>query len=546
MTQVSEGVWWISTGLIIPDSETKFYINGSTCSELRIGKNINDVSLSGYPIVNNTKLVCWVSGASGSFSQSGTITLYNPIHDTSMNNFQLVSLSGLSYCSVYNLSLDSTKYYLTFPKADYITVNNITITNGDPVYGGGLKNFDVNNCVFSNISTRNTGDYTNPATGSYGLSFSGSNNIVKDCIFNGSAWSTFNIFTGDTDNPSNNTIMNVTVINSGHNGFEVEGNNSTFKNISVYSSNAHNFFQVGKQDWQKMSVNNTYENIYSYNPGTSSFKISEGSDNITVKNITIIGNGFEIDDASNSTVINCSQDGNAPIKPYDQCGYRTTIWSGYFSYNRDHTVIDSSFTNNVYVGIYQVICQSLHIINCDYTHIVSDRYHPNDYTTYYYPNITVKNLQGVPVQNAVITVNTSALNGFGKSQKSFFTDSKGKLYSYGNRTNWLAIPDVIGNESSTISCITNITAAKNGKMDSTTVDPISSWYSPNPASLKGPEIVLTLDTDSSVPGTYSPEEVNQEGAVKIKRWDGILNYFDSKIINEILNLRLAASTLQTS
>jgi hypothetical protein len=119
----------------------------------------------------------------------------------------------------------------------------------------------------------------------------------------------------------------------------------------------------------------------------------------------------------------------------------------------------------------------------------------------------VKNLQGLPVQNAVITVNTSALNGFGKSQTSFYTDSNGKLYSYGNRTNWLAIPDQIGNETSTTYCITNITASRSGKTNSTTADPSSSWYSPNPASLNGSEIVLTLDTNSSVSETYSPYDL---------------------------------------
>jgi hypothetical protein len=500
MTQVSPGVWWISTGLMIPESETKFYINGSTCSELLIGKNIKGASLFGYPVIDHTKLICWVSGAPASFSQSGTITLYNPIHDTIMNNFQLVTLTGLSYCSVYNLSMDSTKYYLTFPKADYITVDNITITNGDPVYGSGLKNFDVNNCVFSNISTKNTGDYTNPATGSYGLSFSGSNNIVKDCIFNGSSWSTFNIFTGSAENPSNNTIINVTVINSGHNGFEVEGNDSTFKNISVYNSNAHNFFQVGKQNWQKMSVNNTYENIYSYNPGTTGMKISEGSDNISVinytANLTTVNSiGLSIDDCSNATLINCTVNGNKK----GLCGVQLTRWSGTFYYDKDHTIIDPNFYNCTYTDIYDYYSTNLHIINSQESIISSN----GDYTSYYYPNITVKNSQGQPVQDAVITVNTSALNGLGKYQKSFFTDSNGKLYDNGNRSNWLAIPDVIGNESSTIYCSTNITAAKNGQTDSTTVDPSNSWYSPNPASFKGPEIVLTLDTDSSVLGTFS-------------------------------------------
>jgi PKD repeat protein len=122
-----------------------------------------------------------------------------------------------------------------------------------------------------------------------------------------------------------------------------------------------------------------------------------------------------------------------------------------------------------------------------------------DYTTYYYPSLIVKASDGTPIQGAAITVNTSAVNGFGKIQTTFYTDSNGKLYDSGNRSNWLAIPDQKVDSSATTSYVTKITATKNGKTVYATVDPSSSWYSQNPASLQGSEIVLNLDATGSSP-----------------------------------------------
>jgi hypothetical protein len=508
MTQVSPGVWWISTGLIIPESAIKFYINSSTCSELRVGVNSRSGSIYGYPIIDNTKLVCWVDGAPADFNYSGRFEVVNnPFHDVTINNFQKIVCYNMSHKSFYNISVENMKYFFSFqPVVESCTINNVTIKNGDRVYGCGFRYVYANNCTFSNITTENIADYTNPSAASYAFAFNGCNNIVKDLYLNGSGWSTFLITIGRGYTPEeisdNNTVSNVTVLNAGHNGFEMQGDNSTIKNVSVYNSTLHNFFQVGTQEDYRQSRNNTYEHIYSYNPGSTSFKLSEGSDNITVKNSTFIGTGFSVDDCSNITIINCTQDGDAPNKPGNQFGYQASCFSGNFYYDCDQTLIDTTFQDNSYTDIVLVIVNNQRIINCYGNFLLYGNGYDRDVKRYYYPNLTVKNSQGSPVQNAVITTNTTSVNGFGKDQATFYTDSNGKLYDSGNRTNWLAIPDTYTDNSGEITYITAITATKNCTTDTEIVDPSSSWYSPDPSSLRGPEIVLTLDTDdSSVPGT---------------------------------------------
>jgi hypothetical protein len=339
MKQVSSGVWWISTGLVVPQGSS-FYINSSTCSELRLGvtKDSNTYSLSGYPIVNDVKLVCYVSGNPATFDNCGSIVIHKPVHDTIFNNFKSISFPDLSYCSFYNIACDSTRYYMSFPNADHLTINNITMTNSAPVGGGGLQGFVCNNCIISNIKTSNTGDYRNPTTGSYGLSFSGSNNVVHDCVLNGSSWSTFNIFNSNTgDHANNNTVYNLVILNSGHNGFENEGNNSNFKNITSKYSHQINFLQKGTTAISRMSVNNVYDKLVSVDAGTAGMKITEGSDNINVLNSTFTGYGYEIDDCSNASIIQSSVNG----KNSDLYGVQLTTWSPCnFVYDKDQAIVN--------------------------------------------------------------------------------------------------------------------------------------------------------------------------------------------------------------
>jgi PKD repeat protein len=501
LSQVSTGVWWSRYSFNVPSGGT-FYINNTTCSELRLGVS-NGGSLIGYPIINNTKLVCYVSGAPATFDNCGQIILYVPLNNTIANNFYGLQFDNLAHVTIQNVSMNSTRNCIKLNYPQFVNMDHITVTNSstNPSHAPSGIFIDTGiNCVLSNITTYKTGNYQNPATSSYGLVMYVFNTVVKDSYFDNMGWSGINVMQISNNYSNNNTFYNVTVDHSGHNGFENEGNNSTFVDIKVSNSVAHNIFQIGRDQYGRPSANNVWRNVTSINPGTSGFHISEGSTNTTAENITITGNGFETDDTDNATAINITQDGNAAHR--GEYGYRYTVWSSTnFGFCKDNVLIDGRFKNNTYGDVGQLIGERCRYINCNLENnfALYDYYTINSYYTYYYPNITVKNLQGRPVQNAVITVNTSALNGYGKSQTSYYTDSNGRLQTYGNRTNWLAIPDIYYYNHVTTSYLTTITASKAGKSVSSTVNPSGSWYSTDPMQLASPTLNMVLDVSSDLP-----------------------------------------------
>jgi PKD repeat protein len=196
--------------------------------------------------------------------------------------------------------------------------------------------------------------------------------------------------------------------------------------------------------------------------------------------------------ANTSHIVNCS----VTNPPGSYCAYvaKNFDWQGFTPY--DNVFVDLiGNTTFEHQTAYRTV-----LINTHYGDMsMSD----GSYYTYYYPNITVKNLAGNPVSGASITFNTTAKNGYGNNQTTYTTDSNGKLYSSGNRTNWAAIPYQyrVYSPSSTTTYTSLITASKEGETDTAVTTPSASWYSSDPSDPQGSEIVLTLDVDEDEPET---------------------------------------------
>jgi len=494
LNEVSPGVWRCSK-LTIPEN-VPFYINSSTATEVRLMSNYRDWAIEGYPILDNTKIVGWdrTNDTQKGFLNTAQLVIYTPIHDVEMESFREIYCGysvehGVSHQDYYNITVRKCRVGLSF-YGDNLTVNNITIRDNSPQNGNGIYSTLVDDSIFSNISCINVSDPANGPLGydnAYAIYFVGSNNILRDVYVLNASWSAVNI--GGYDNGCENiTCENMTVIGSGHNVFEVELNNSTFRNITLSNGYNHGFFEVGRYETGKIIGGNVYENVHVSNVGSYGMYFDEGSHNSIVRNSTFSGNGIYCLNSRNETIINCTQSGapqlGAVFSKISEYG------DGYF-YCDNHTLIDSSFSNNFQYDIWSELGTNISVINNEYTSIAAAS--GQDITVYYYPNIIVENLTGIPVSNAVITINTTAKNGNGAIQSEFITDESGKLYNAGNRSNWLSVPDFKLIGSTSTSYITTVTATKSGQTDSEIINPDNTWYSENIQSLSSPETVLVLD-----------------------------------------------------
>ncbi|KKG86137.1 hypothetical protein DU57_16110 [Methanosarcina mazei] len=413
--------------------------------------------------------------------------MYNEAHNVDFENFKVVyfgykygkNIQDLSYS---NITLNNTRTGLSFQMAENITVDNITIKNGDPIFGDGLDYCYMNNSTLSNIRVVNVSNHKNPATGSYGLTLIGNNNIVHDYYIDGVAWSGTNL------KGSNLTVYNFTVVNSGHNGFESQVRNSYFKNITVTDSDAHNFFQVSHDI--ELARNNIYENIYSVRPGTGyGIVAGDNASDTVIKNSTFLGRGVYIMDSTNITVMNCTQ------------GWSEKSSGLYFARvsanNENHTIIDSSFTNNAVTNsssdknvVYDITVNGVNntkLINVNYNRSFSNIV--DNFTRYYYTDILVVDKSGIPINGTTIDltneINPSiqSVDGWGR-YKTTFSTTNGRTYLPDNmRENSPSIAEFNRLNKSTSNSYTyeaNIIIPNTRAQSLSGITPDSSWYRKDP------------------------------------------------------------------
>lgn len=485
LIETSPKKWECKKKISVPYQSDIFWINNTDVEELKIDyTKTYKQSLTGYIELRDVKLISWNPTGSRPYTfaeRGGNIILYKEAHDVEFSNFDLVyfgyqygdSIKDLNYT---NLSLNNMGKGLSFQNSTNITVNNIIIRDGDPTYGGGITFCQMNDSSLSNITVLNASDYTNPATGAYGIYIKGGNNTIQDVYINGTAWSS-SLVAGD-----NYTMHNITIVNSGHNGFETQTDNSYFENITVSNSNAINVFQIGHQKQRTPSVNNVYKNIYSNSHSTCGFYIAEGSCNTTVINAILKNVGFEILDSNNATLINCTQTNSIQgcvITKY----FYDRVEPFYNSEN--NTIIDSILLNNSYKGIWVYHGNTTKVLNSKY---ISSRIDIGSLEVYHYVDIIVNDSLGLSVENTAVKINNECyslikpVNGYGKEMTIFpIKDGKSHLPN-DNRANSPAIAEFYKDRNNTyiLSYTAAITTQDGRTVSLSGITPDSSWYRPDP------------------------------------------------------------------
>lgn len=293
------------------------------------------------------------------------------------------------------------------------------------------------------------------------------------------------------------------VQNGGHNGVDVRADYVYMDNVSSSGYNLAN-----GQPWAVAATSHsTFKNIVIDGKG---FIFASGENN-TLENVVIrnarstsggtIDRIFGVNNQHNSTIINMVLESKTHtiqdvMELYLLSSEYPLLFPEYQGVS-DLTLIDVdlSLAQSTGADIRIFNAKDTRLINANVT-LTYDGSAPYSSTSvYWYPNIRVLNTAGQPVEGASITVNTTARNGYGNVQTTYYTDSNGRLYNSGNRTNWLAIPDYDRDKSGvTQSYISTITATKDGHTDSVSnVDPDSTWYSNDTSNLQSPLVSFVLD-----------------------------------------------------
>ncbi|WP_143072316.1 Ig-like domain-containing protein [Methanolobus profundi] len=379
----------------------------------------------------------------------------------------------------------------------------------------------MDNSTIYDVQVINASEKSNDATAAYGVELAGSNNVIHDVYIDYVAYSG----TSFTDGV-NLTAYNIKVIDAGHNGFEVEVNDSKFTNIYIQDSHRHNLFQVGKAEVGATRGNNIYEEVTSINSDLGyGACITEGSFDTIIANSTFIGKGPYVSNSKNITLLNVVQR-DAVGSGAEGVGFLSTIIdASNFVYLEDVSIIDSDFSDNNWNDLW---------INDGVTKIVNTQYSTvrldNDYfSNNYYLDLIVLDSNGNPFSESNIALKNEdsaaieSSNGFGMDMTSFLVDSNGRTYD--PQVNRAQSPVMAGAyraaslESVLLSHKATINTPSGDSVALTGITPDSTWYREDPNT---PTYTITAVIPDSTTGPhitgFAPSSENPFTAGETKKF----------------------------
>lgn len=512
--------WYVYTLYV---TSSTMYINDTDVDQVEFRTSKNGWCYKGNIQLENVELIS-VDGS----DNPGYGVSYNEAHDVVFKKFKNIyfgyvygnSISDLHFS---DLTLEQTKYGLTFQKANNVTVNNIIIRDGDRVFGGGLLHCMMENSSIYNIQIINASEKSNDATGAYGVQLAGSNNIIHDVYIDYVAYSGTSFTSG-----TNLYAYNITVIDAGHNGFEVEVNNSRFKNIFIKDTHRHNLFQVGKQEAGITRGNNIYENVTSVTPNLGyGAAISEGSFNTIIANSTFVGKGPYISNAKNITLVNVLQR-DALGTGASGVGYYSTIVAGTpFSYLEDLSIIDGAYSNNGWYDIWMYYGRDTNIINTKYSSI---RLENEAYINNYYVDLLVIDSNGNLIPGSKINLynkvdsSIESLNGWGKVKDEFSVNSNGRTYFPMERRDESPVLASVFKEKNMDYVVmgheATVTSPTGNTITLTGITPDSTWYREDPNTPTYTITAIIPDESSTEPQItgFAPSSDNPFTAGESKKF----------------------------
>lgn len=530
--------------------------------QIKSGISSGELYINGYDniVINWTPNATQISGGYTEFSLLDGIYNFSNVNIYSVGTYNWTT-TGTSIGTDTNMTntvIKNTHYFSLYSVPEYFVVNNVRFQDGisslsilgsPHVTGGYIANYSVYNQYggqltitnFTNYEIRDvrtdrfyepddswTGFLIQGVNGEarYGLDSGGYNITCNNITLNGTGRSGFDITALAYDIYAEDIEVNL----SGHNGIDLHGSwNVIMRDVVIRDSSAENFMittgstgdaaatgvhnKTGAVDERAITTCShdiwAY-NVSSYRPAGSAFSVNRfvnayfentyGEDHGTMWLANILENLTVI----NSTSVNASQ--------YTMVLGATDV--GIYGWANDTKFIDCEF------GIDNKPSYLVWSLNTSFINVNETTYNlyspkPNDMAVYWYPNIRVVNLDGQSVSGAEITINTTAKDGYGNVITSAKTDSNGKLYDSGNRSNWIAIPDYYRDNSGTTQIYTTLIATKDGETDSElAINPDSSWYSSDLENLNGTEYVLVLDVEGSgeaefIITDFSPSDLTQ-------------------------------------
>lgn len=509
------------------------------------------IGTGGTLILDNTSLLFQNSVANEHVTKiygNGNLTLINnSVFGTDdmatgtkiyVNNTGIIVARDSTFKGLYRDAVNSysaIQFWVSTPNPVFY---NVTFKDSNTSVGFYHTNSLVENCIFDNVARtcisqnshvmivknctfRNCPDYINAIAPSYIES-----GLIENCLLENMADAhSYGIDTMSGDNNyiiRNNEVRNVTraivAINDEVN-VTIENNYvhdklsdglaiATSYNVSDFVIRGNRIDRVGEgfittghgatgYNITNFTVyNNTFMNMGSFGPAFS----------VQMRNSTVYDNIFHAT-GSTKAALKTLNDTSKPDGKMKNVIFRNNTFDG-FNYglelhSGDNVTFADCYINNS--TTYDIFFTGA---DNDNHKFINTRFNQSKvfidnsediFATYYYPNMVVKNVAGQPIKGAVITANTTVLNGNGDIQTSFETDANGKLYDSGNTSNHLAIPENSTQNAVTTSYISELTASKYALTDSEIVDPDNTWYSSNLESLAGSEIVLTLDTSATIP-----------------------------------------------
>jgi len=475
--------FYLNSSMTLDNSD--FYINDSDCNVIYMSNQVNGIRYGqggflggGSLYVNNITAYSW------DYNTSTVPDCFSPSYSP-YNQAGFVCDGG----NVWNCTFEGI-YGITMNSLHNTDFNNIKMNNSYSGYHlNSCSNMNISNVSISNVS------------GSTAFIASQSHDIHLENV---SAYNTKEgiIFITSTYNSS---MDNVSSVLSGWGGVEgSRSNNLTYTNIRVD--------QAGHDGLDLHLCTNVYVHNVTVTNGqngeANGIILSNGGEDGTLHDITLdgvytanktaisdgitIANGGTLTPITNITISNFTDDGHAQgletagvdnLTVINMTSKNTT--NGYFGNQRTNntTFIDSNLSGSAHgIALFNLI--NINLINTYFNNQSISFPSTCSYNTYYYSNVRTLDGDSNPINNVVISSNTTTKNGNGLTQTTFFTDSEGKLYNYGNRSNWLAIPEKTVNSSGTTTYTSNITASYQGSAVSKIATPTTTWYSPLPSILQ--------------------------------------------------------------
>ncbi len=508
-------IWYLNATMRLYGSGTRFYINDSDVSELRINGANSGVDLyKGSFKIENVTIGSW-DYTTNLYSIAGGVAqaeFSNPVlRNVDFKSFGRVLTYGVDG-EIYNLTMtDGASTALVLIGFDDSSVHDVTISN---YTGGGLELQRCFNTEVYNVRVEDVADFQNPSTGSYGIVayYDGAthtycdNITIRDCYINGTGWSGVDTCSYRT------TFYNLTIRNAGHNGLDLHGgNNHTAYNISIYDSVSNNLYAL--------MPDCHFEDINLYD--CFGDQIGLRAENNTFKNITMI-------DGSRGIVIYGSNDCKFTNITKIRGGRSSTLSyvSPYYTpYNI--TFIDADLSNG---ELFFERCEDVKLINIKYDSYRTGSVAPNERTFYYYPDIILLDSDKNPSGNTSIQFTNEVSTEFpcidaeGNEKDLFITDLKGKLLNpLSSRTNSPAIAESYRDFLKHLQFTYTATAiTQSGYTISLTgITPDPSWYREDPNIPTYTITAIIPDSSSKGPHKtgFAPSEENpfNQGDEKIFR-----------------------------